>query len=326
MGPVTAPTSGPRARVGWLGPDLARDVAAEVLAGVAELVDVPLDADALAAALPDLDGVVDASTRVPVTAAALAAAPRLRILSLASTGSSHVDADAAEAHGVAIWTLREDRDLLADLTPAAEHTWALLLAVARRLPAAAAHARDGGWGREGFPGLMLRGRTLGVVGLGRIGGHVARYGAAFGMTVVAHDPARTDWPDDVRRVDLDELLATSDVVTVHVHLDDATRGLLDADALARCRPGAILVNTSRGGVVDDAAAVALVRAGHLGGLGLDVLALEPPDADHPVLAGARDLDTVVVTPHVGGFSPDAVRLVVRRAAEKVRDALTGGGA
>ena len=170
---------------------------------------------------------------------------------------------------------------------------------------------------------MLRGRTLGVVGLGRIGGHVARYGAAFGMTVVAHDPVRTDWPDDVRRADLDELLAESDVVTVHVHLDDATRGLLDAAALARCRPGAILVNTSRGGVVDDAAAVALVRSGHLGGLGLDVLALEPPGEDHPVLAAARELDTVVVTPHVGGFSPVAVRLVVRRAAEKVRDALAG---
>lgn len=316
----------PAARVGWLGPDLARDVVAEVLAGVAEVIDVPLDADALAAALPDLDAVVDASTRVPIPAAALAAAPRLRIVSLASTGSSHVDADAATAAGVAVRTLREDRDLLADLTPAAELTWALVLAVARRLPAAAAHTRDGGWAREDFPGLMLRGRTLGIVGLGRIGGHVARYGAAFGMTVVAHDPDRGDWPDGIGRVGLDELLGASDVITVHVHLDDTTRGLLDRTALARCRPGAIVVNTSRGGVLDDVAAVELVRAGRLGGLGLDVLTVEPPGADHPVIVAARELDTVVVTPHVGGFSPDAVRLVTRRAAEKVRAALTGGGA
>lgn len=316
----------PMARVGWLGPELARDVAAEVLADVADVVDIPLDADALTAALPDLDAVLDASTRVPMGAAALAAAPRLRIVSLASTGSSHVDAEAARAGGVAVRTLREDRDLLADLTPAAEHTWALLLAVARRLPAAAAHARDGGWTREGFPGLMLRGRTLGIIGLGRIGGHVARYGAAFGMEVVAHDPVRTDWPAEVRRVTLDELLAGADVITVHVHLDDATRDLLDAEALARCRPGAIVINTSRGGVLDDAAAVALVRSGHLGGLGLDVLALEPPAPDDPVLAAARELDTIVVTPHVGGFSPDAVRLVVRRAAEKIRAELTGGAA
>ena len=106
------------ARVGWLGPDLARGVAVEVLTGVAEVVDVPLDAAALASALPDLDAVVDASTRVPVTATAIAAAPRLRMLSLASTGSSHVDADAAAAHGVEVRTLREDRDLLADLTGA----------------------------------------------------------------------------------------------------------------------------------------------------------------------------------------------------------------
>ncbi len=316
----------PMARVGWLGPELARDVAAEVLADVAEVLDIPLDADALAAALPDLDAVLDASTRVPMGAAALAAAPRLRIVSLASTGSSHVDAEAARAGGVAVRTLREDRDLLADLTPAAEHTWALLLAVARRLPAAAAHARDGGWTREGFPGLMLRGRTLGIIGLGRIGGHVARYGAAFGMEVVAHDPVRTDWPAEVRPVTLDELLAGADVITVHVHLDDATHDLLDAEALARCRPGAIVINTSRGGVLDDAAAVALVRSGHLGGLGLDVLALEPPAPDDPVLAAAQELDTIVVTPHVGGFSPDAVRLVVRRAAEKIRTELTGGAA
>ena len=309
--------------VGYLGPDLALDVVRETLAGCAEVVEVPLDAAALAEAVRTLDGLVDASTRIPLTAAAIAQAPTLRIVSLASTGSSHVDAAAAEAAGISVRTLREDRDLLASLTPAAEHTWALVLACARRLPAAAAHVESGGWEREGFPGMMLNGRRLGIVGLGRIGGWVARYGAAFGMHVAAHDPQREDWPDGVERIGLEELFATSDVITVHVHLDDATRGLVSRDLLERCGSDTIVVNTSRGGVVDDEALVALLREGRLGAVGLDVLVDEPPAPEGALLRAARELDRLIVTPHVGGFSPDAVRLVCRRAAEKVRDALEG---
>lgn len=315
----------PRPTVGYLGPDLALDEVRAVLDDVADLVVVPLDEQALADAVPDLDGLIDASTRIPLGAAALATAHRLRIVSLASTGSSHIDAAGAAAADIEVRTLREDRDLLAQLTPAAEHTWALVLACARRLPAAAGHVEGGGWEREGFPGMMLRGRRLGIVGLGRIGGWVARYGAAFGMDVVAHDPARDPWPDGIARVELAELFATSDVITVHVHLDDTTRGLVSRDLLERCGASTILVNTARGGIVDDDALLALLRAGRLGGAGLDVLLDEPPGAEHPMLTAARELDTLIVTPHVGGFSPDAVRLVCRRAAEKVRERLQADG-
>jgi phosphoglycerate dehydrogenase-like enzyme len=312
---VTLPT------VGYLGPDFALDVVREVLDGCATVVGIPLDAAALADAVRTLDGLVDASTRIPLGASALAQAPTLRIVSLASTGSSHIDAQGADEAGVIVRTLREDRELLAALTPAAEHTWALVLACARRLPAAAAHVEAGGWEREGFPGVMLNGRRLGIVGLGRIGGWVARYGAAFGMHVAAYDPAREDWPDDVERCSLDELFATSEVITVHVHLDETTRGLIDRTLLERCRPDTIVVNTSRGGVVDDEALVSLLREGRLGAVGLDVLAEEPPAPGGALLRAARELDRLIVTPHVGGFSPDAVRLVCRRAAEKVRDVL-----
>jgi phosphoglycerate dehydrogenase-like enzyme len=317
----------PRPTVGYLGPDLALDEVRAVLADTADVIVVPLDEQALADAVPGLDGLVDASTRIPLGADALATAQRLRIVSLASTGSSHVDAAGAAAAGIEVHTLREDRDLLAELTPAAEHTWALVLACARRLPAAASHVEGGGWEREGFPGMMLRGRRLGIVGLGRIGGWVARYGAAFGMDVVAHDPARDPWPDGIARVDLEELFATSDVITVHVHLDDATRGLVSRDLMERCAPSTIVVNTARGGIVDEAALLDLLRAGRLGAAGLDVLRDEPPGAEHPMVAAARELDTLIVTPHIGGYSPDAVRLVCRRAAGKVRERLrtTGDG-
>lgn len=314
-----AGTSG-GAVIGVIGPPLAVDAAREAIGARARIVAIAPDATALADALPGLDAIVDASARVQLDAALIESAPRLRAVSLASTGASHVDEAALAARGIRVRTLREDPELLQDLTPAAELTWALVLACARRLPAAARHVAAGGWERERFPGTMLRGRRLGVIGCGRIGGWVARYGLAFGMEVVAADPAPRAVPDGVILVDLAELVATSDVITVHVHLDATTRGLLDRTLLSTCRPGAIVVSTARGGIVDEAALLDLLRAGRLGGVGLDVLAVEPPAGD-PLVAALGELDGLVVTPHVGGFSPDAVRLVTARAAAKALDDL-----
>lgn len=312
-----------RAVIGVIGPPVAIAAARAEVGDDAEVVPIAPDEASLARALPGLDALVDASARVPLDAGLIATAPRLRAVSLASTGSSHVDAEALARHGATLRTLREDTDLLRELTPAAELTWALVLACARRLPAAVQHVAGGGWERERFPGTMLRGRRLGVIGCGRIGGWVARYGLAFGMDVVAVDPSPRPLPDGVARVELAELVATSDVITVHVHLDVSTRGLLDAPLLATCRPGAIVVSTSRGGIVDEAALLDLLRQGRLGGVGLDVLATEPPPPGDPIVAAMGELDGLVVTPHVGGFSPDAVRLVTAHAAAK---ALTDLGA
>jgi len=312
-----------RLRVGYLGPSLAQDVVVDALGPEIELIELGLDASRLAEELPALDGLIDASTRVPLDAAALSTADRLKIVSLASTGTSHVDIAAADTAGVEVRSLREDTALLSQLTPAAEHTWALVLACARSLPAAVSHSRSGDWEREQFPGMMLRGRRLGIVGLGRIGGWVARYGAAFGMEVVAHDPDRTDWPSGVAACELADLFATCDVITLHVHLSDQTEGFIGRALLERCRPGTILVNTSRGGVLDEGAVLELLRAGVLGAVGLDVLAEEPPSATNPILLASQESLNLILTPHIGGFSPDAVRLTVGRAAQKVRERLVG---
>ncbi len=306
-------------RVGFLGPAFAHDVIREALGPQAEVIELPLDAAALVGAMTDLDALLDASTRIAISAAALRGCDRLKIISLASTGSSHVDEGAAAEAGIVVRTLREDASLLAGLTPAAEHTWALVLACARRLPAAARHVEEGGWDRERFPGVMLRGQTLGVIGLGRIGSWVARYGNAFGMRVTAVDPGRDEWPEDVEPVPLEQLMMESDVITIHVHLDGGTEGMINRSLLGRCKPTAIVVNTSRGGIVDEPALIEMLGHDRLGAVGLDVLQHEPPPGDGLLLLAARADDRLIVTPHVGGFSPDAVLMVCRRAAEKIRE-------
>lgn len=283
----------------------------------AECIHVEAEPAALAQALQSAHGMLDASMKVRIDDAMIAAAPKLRIISCATTGSDHIDRGEAGQRGIAIHTLREDGDLLQGITPAAELSWALVLACARRLPAAAAHTRAGQWVREEFPGTMLNGRTLGLIGCGRLGQWMARYGAAFGMRVLGHDPYMDPWPDGIEKMDLTDLVAASDVVSVHVHLSDETRGLLSPELLAGIKPGAIVVNTSRGAIIDEAALLAGLESGRIGAAGLDVLEGEPDIDRHPLINYARSHDNLIVTPHIGGFSPDAVRVVCRRAAEKI---------
>lgn len=296
----------------------------EVLTGHAEVIEVAADEASVAAGLRSAVAIVDASTRIPIGAAALEQARSLRIISCASTGSAHVDHGAARGFGVEVRTLREDRALLEGLTPAAEHTWALVLACARSLPSAADHVRDGGWERERFPGRMLRGRRVGLVGCGRIGRWVARYAQAFDMRVAGYDPHLTEWPEGIQQRALAELVATSDIISVHVHLSEETRGLIGRELLESCRPGAIVVNTSRGGIVDEGALLDGLRSGRIGAAGLDVLATEPAAVDDPLIEYAREHTNLIITPHIGGFSPDAVSVVCRRAAEKVLQRLESG--
>jgi D-3-phosphoglycerate dehydrogenase len=177
--------------------------------------------------------------------------------------------------------------------------------------------------REDFPGLMINGRRLGIVGCGRIGGWMARYGRAFGMDVVGYDPFVTAMSPDIRPVSLEQLVESSDVVTLHVHLSDQTRCLISADLFRRIKPGAIFLNTSRGAIADEAALLAALESGRLSAAGLDVLDGEPDVQDHPLRRYAERHDNLLITPHCGGFSPDAVRVVCRRAAEKIRDHLRG---
>jgi len=306
----------------YIGPECGWQEIVAQIGQHARLVHSDPNQQALAAALKRADALIDAAIRVPLTDTMVRAAPRLKVISCASTGADHIARGELAKRGGVVRTLRDSPEVIRDLTPAAELSWALVLACARKLIGAVAHVREGKWDREQFPGMMLNGRQLGLIGCGRIGGFMARYAQAFGMRVAGHDPHSSRLPAGVRRVPLPQLMAESDVVSVHVPLTAETQGLVSAELFACIKPGAIFVNTSRGAVVDEAALLAGLEAGRVGAAGLDVLDGEPCIAEHPLLIYAGTHDNLLITPHCGGFSPDAVARVAAHAARAALELLT----
>ena len=269
--------------------------------------------------LRECDALIDASMGVFVSDEMISGATNLEIISTASTGSDHIEQNELVRRGIELRTLREDSEFLKNITPAAELSWSLLMAAARNLLGATNHVRQGHWVREAFPGIMLRGKRLGVIGCGRIGQWMARYAQAFGMEVCGHDPFIDPWPKNIRKVELEELGRLSDFISIHVHLSEDTFHLVDDKFLQDIKSTAIIVNTSRGAIVDEGAVLKQLQAGALAGYAADVLVGEPDVRNHPLVRYAKTNDNVIITPHCGGFSHDAVRLVCRHATSKVID-------
>ncbi|MGD2069624.1 MAG: phosphoglycerate dehydrogenase [Gemmatimonadota bacterium] len=260
--------------------------------------------------------VVRSGTRV--TRRLLGRAPVLEVVGRAGVGVDNIDLEAATERGVAVLNAPAGNTV-----SAAELAMALVLSTVRRIPEADRTIREGRWERSRFAGVELRGKTLGLVGAGRIGGEVARRARAFGMVVVVHDPWLTDERADdlgVARMELDALLGRADVVSLHVPLTDETRGMIDADRIGRMKAGAFLVNASRGGVVDEHALARALVDGRLGGAALDVYAEEPLPEDSPLRAAPG----LVLTPHLGASTAEAQKLVAEEIAGAVRDALLQG--
>jgi D-3-phosphoglycerate dehydrogenase len=274
-----------------------------------------LTRDELCAAIASYDALIVRS-QVKVDADLIAAGSRLVVVGRAGVGVDNVDIEAATRAGVTVVNAPTGNTIAA-----AEHTLALLFALARRIPAADASVRAGEWKRSLFTGHELRGRTLGIVGFGKIGQAIADRARALEMSVVAVDPYVT--PEQaalhgVELVDFDTLLARSDVVTLHVPLTRATRGLIGIEALAKMKPGALLLNVARGGIVDEAAVAQALRNGQLAGAGIDVFEREPP-IESPLL----DAPGTVLTPHLGASTEEAQVLVAEEVADQVLDVLAG---
>lgn len=306
-------------RIIYIGPQDQLTAARLAAGDDVEVNWVAAQEDALKQVLAGADALVDASMRVKITAAMIAAAPNLKVISCATTGADHIDTSAAP--NLPVFTLRDEPELLAGLTPAAELSWALVLACARKLPAALAHVQSGGWVREDFPGMMLNGRRIGIIGCGRIGGWMLRYAEAFGMQRVGYDP-HIDPPAGVAKASLEEIFETCDVISVHVHLAEETKGLISAALFERVKQDAIFINTSRGAIADEGALLKALEKKRLGAAGLDVLEGEPDVADHPLRRYAETHDNLLITPHCGGFSPDAVAKVVAHATRRAARFLT----
>lgn len=253
-----------------------------------------------------------------VTDELMASAPHLVVIGRAGIGVDTIDVAAATHRGIAVLNAPG-----ANTVSAAEHAIALLLAAVRRIPAAHDSMRRGEWDRKPFAGTELRGKTLGIVGLGRIGRHVAGVARAFGMTVVAHDPflpAERAQAIGVPLLPLDELLERSDVVTLHLPLTNETRHLIGCEQLTSMKPGALLINTARGALVDEAALLDALKNGKLGGAALDVFEPEPLAADSPL----RSAERVLLTPHLAASTSEAQERVAREICVAVRDALLTG--
>jgi D-3-phosphoglycerate dehydrogenase len=277
-----------------------------------------LDRDALCAILPDYDALIVRS-QVQVDAALIAAGTRLVVIGRAGVGVDNVDLDAATRAGITVVNAPTGNTIAA-----AEHTLALLYGLARRTAPADASVRRGEWKRAQFTGLELRGRTLGIVGLGKIGLAIAVRARAMEMTVVGVDPfvtAEQAANHGVELVSMDQLLARADVVTVHVPLTRTTRGLIGREAIAKLKPGSIVLNVARGGVLDEAAVAEALRSGHLGGAGVDVFDQEPP-VGSPLL----DAPNTLLTPHLGASTAEAQILVAEEVAAQVLDVLDGRSA
>ena len=300
----------------YLGPPETVD---HVRANLPRDIDVhlALDEDAVDSVLASCSVVLDAYMGVRFTAERLAKAENLQLFVTATTGADHIDAAFLAEREIPLLTLKGQDQVLRNITPAAEHSWALLLACARGLLGAADHVKSGGWDRNQFPGVMLRGRTLGVIGCGRLGTWMSRYASAFGMNCLGYDPFVDPWPETIQKSDLPELLGASDFVTIHVHFTEETRGLLGPQEFAQMKQGAVLINTSRGQLIDEPSLLAALKEGRLAGAGLDVLTNEPDVTGDPLVEYAKTNPRVVITPHIGGFSPDALDYVLSFCCERI---------
>ncbi len=265
--------------------------------------------DQLLAALAKADALLVRS-ETHVTRELLDAAPQLRVVGRAGAGVDTIDVEAATARGIVVVNAPGG-----NAVAAAEHTLALLFALARRVAAADAAIKRGEWSRSSFLGVELTGKTLGLIGLGRVGTEVGRRAIGLEMRVLVYDPYVPS--DHIRRsgfeaAELDELLTGADVVSLHVPLTEVTRGILDRQRLALLREGALLINCARGGLVDEGALLSALDTGHLAGAGLDVFSHEPPSADDPLALHPR----VVATPHLGASTVEAQVSVAAQVAER----------
>jgi D-3-phosphoglycerate dehydrogenase len=288
--------------------------------GIEVVVDLKLakDPKALAAALREVDGIAIRSG-TQLTATVLEGQPRLKAIVRAGVGVDNIDVPSATRQGIVVMNTPGGNTI-----STAEHTLALLLSLARNVPQASASLKSGKWERTAFTGSQLEGKTLGVVGLGRVGLAVAKRALGFGMTVVGFDPllstekALEQGIESVSR--LDELWPRCDFLTLHTPLNAETRNLIDARAIALMRPGVRIINCARGGLIDEAALVEALSTGKVAGAAVDVFDPEPPPSDLPLLANPK----VVVTPHLGASTEEAQVSVSIEAARLLCDFLLRG--
>lgn len=298
----------------WCWPEALAELAGleMFLRGFAQLRDDGSEMSDLELWVPHLRDAVDAE--------AIAKLPHLRVIATPSTGTDHIDLAAAAAHGVHVLSLKDDRAFLDGVQSTAELAWMLILACSRNLRACMRMTHDGEWDAMAVRGHELLGGTIGIIGYGRLGSMVGRFANAFGMNVLAADPVPVS-DQFVTQLPLPDLLQQAEIISLHVHLNDKTRNLIGPREFSLMRDDAVLVNTSRGGVIDESALLDALRSGRLAAAGLDVITGERDEHlnDHPLLRYAREHENLLLTPHVGGCTEEAQAKAMWFLARKLRE-------
>lgn len=304
-----------------LVPDAVHSSALDVLTAEADRLTITapgqMSRAELLAAVPEADALIIRSAS-KIDAEVLAAAPRLKIIARAGVGVDNVDIPEATRRGIVVVNTPDGNTI-----STAEHTFGLMLALARHIPQAHQSLREGKWDRKTYSGVELRGKTLGIVGFGRIGRAVAKRALAFEMRVIAYDPYITaDLAADlgVELVSLAELFARSDFITLHALLTDETREMINRNTLAQMKRGVRIIDAARGALINEADLAEAIKSGQVAGAALDVFAEEPPSPDNPLIG----LPGVVHTPHLAASTEDAQIVVAVDAAKLVVAALLRG--
>jgi len=293
----------------------------KVLEDLAEIQIEPPERKRLLELIPGFDAYF-CTLKVVVDREILDAADKLIAIATPSTGLDHIDVAYARSRGIVVLSIREEYGLLRNITATAELAWALMLGVLRKTPWGFDAVKRGVWGRDLFRGHQISGKTFGILGYGRLGEMVAEYARAFRMKVIACDikEIESDW---VEQVDFDTLLRESDILSIHIHLTEENRGLIGREAFSKMKNGIVLINTSRGAIIDEEAFLEALESGKVGAAGLDVISGEWRSdlADHPLIRYAREHDNLLISPHVGGVAFEAQVMATGFAAKKLADYL-----
>jgi D-3-phosphoglycerate dehydrogenase len=264
-----------------------------------------------------------ASLHVRFDAEVVSRAKKMKVVATPSTGLDHLDLEALAQAGIELQCIKTEFGLLDSITATAEMAWCLMLSALRHLPHAHNAAMQGRWARDRYRGHQISGMTLGILGVGRLGSMMADYGKAFRMRVLGCDRSPRHQLPHVQYVDFDTLLRESDILTIHIHLTDDNRHLIDKHALAKMKDGVCIVNTSRGAIIKEDDFVQAIRSGKVGAAGLDVIEGEwrPDLQNHPLIQLAREHDSIVISPHLGGITVESQAASTKFVADRLGDTL-----
>lgn len=280
--------------------------ALKVLEDIADVDYVEADRDILMERIGEYDAYY-ASAYVRTDKEIIERAHRLKVIATPATGNDHIDTDIIKRKGIDILDISKEYKLLDTFSATAELTWGLILACMRNLPRAFEEAKKGNWVREDLAGRQLLGKTLGILGYGRLGKMLAMMGKGFRMKVIACDIKKFK-AQGIKQVDFNTLLATSDILTINIHLTKENKGLFSREVFLKMKPGIVLINTSRGAIIDEEALLQALESGQVRAAGLDVIHGEwnKDLANHPLIKYARTHDNLVITPHIAGATFESI--------------------